>query len=186
MRTGVVVGKPQPITIEEGVLPTFATPSGKIELHSKQLADAGFDPIPEHRPPEEPPPGHFRLLFGRHPVHTFGRTTNNRFLSEVYSENEVWVNARAAEEAGFRAGEKAVLVNQDGVRSAPIRVKPTERIRPDCVYMVHGYGHDAAGLRFARGRGASDSELVTRYVTDPIMGGTGMNVNFVRLEKVQA
>jgi thiosulfate reductase/polysulfide reductase chain A len=77
-------------------------------------------------------------------------------------------------------------VNQDGVRSAPIRVKPTERIRPDCVYMVHGYGHDAVGLRFARGRGASDSELVTRYVTDPIMGGTGMNVNFVRLEKVQA
>ena len=31
-------------------------------------------------------------------------------------------------------------------------------------------------------RGASDAELVTQYKVDPIMGGTGMNVNFVRLE----
>jgi thiosulfate reductase/polysulfide reductase chain A len=51
---------------------------------------------------------------------------------------------------------------------------------------VHGYGHDARGLRFAHRRGASDSRLVTRYVVDPIMGGTGMNVNFVRIERVEA
>ena len=65
-------------------------------------------------------------------------------------------------------------------------MKATQRIRSDCVYMVHGYGHDAKGLRFARGRGASDSKLVTRAKVDPIMGGTGMNVNFVRLERVTA
>ncbi len=49
--------------------------------------------------------------------------------------------------------------------------------------MVHGFGHSAKGLRFARGRGASDSELTTRYKNDPIMGATGMNVNFVRIER---
>ena len=27
-----------------------------------------------------------------------------------------------------------------------------------------------------------DAQLVTRYETDPLMGGTGMNVNFVTLE----
>ena len=75
-----------------------------------------------------------------------------------------------------------VLVNQDGVRSNPVRARVTQRIRGDCVYMVHGYGHSAKGMRFARGRGASDTELVTRFKTDPIMGGTGMNVNFVRIE----
>jgi thiosulfate reductase/polysulfide reductase chain A len=47
--------------------------------------------------------------------------------------------------------------------------------------MVHGFGHTAGGLKFARGRGASDASLTTRYKTDPIMGGTGMNVNFVRI-----
>ncbi len=183
MTTGVIEGPPSPITIEDGLEPSFATPSGKIELYSRQLADSGFDPMPVYRAPEEPPPGSFRLLFGRAPMHTFGRTTNNRFLSEVHDENEVWVNARIARERGIADRERVTLVNQDGVRSAPIRVRATERIRPDCVYMVHGYGHTAKGLRFARGRGASDAELVTRVAVDPIMGGTGMNVNVVTIEK---
>jgi thiosulfate reductase/polysulfide reductase chain A len=29
----------------------------------------------------------------------------------------------------------------------------------------------------------SDAQLVTRIATDPLMGGTGMNVNFVTLER---
>ncbi len=180
---GVHLGAPAPVYFEDGAAPVFDTPSGKIELFSQQLADAGFAPIPEYTPPEEPPAGSFRLLFGRTSAHTFGRTTNNRFLSEVYSENEAWLNAAAAAELGLENGDRVVLTNQDGVRSEPIRLKATERIRPDCVYMVHGYGHDAKGLTFARGRGASDSRLVTRVKIDPLMGGTGMNVNFVTVEK---
>jgi len=184
--TGVVLGEPQPTSIDEGLEPVFGTPSGKIEIYSERLAQAGFHPLPEYTPPEPPPPGHMRLLFGRTPTHTFGRTTNNRFLSQVYDHNEVWVNAQRAEELGFADGEKVVLVNQDGVRSEPLPLKATQRIRPDCVFMVHGYGHDSKALRFAYRRGASDSRLITRYATDPIMGGTGMNVNFVRIEKVTA
>jgi thiosulfate reductase/polysulfide reductase chain A len=122
-------------------------------------------------------------------MHTFGRTTNNRFLAQVMSENQVWVNASAAAEvpggAPLKSGDLVVLVNQDGVRSAPVRAKVTERIRGDCVYLVHGFGHTANGLKFARGRGASDSQLVTRVKVDPIMGGTGMNTNFVRIERVE-
>ena len=188
-RTGVVTGQVVPVSEEEGLQLTFDTPTGKIELHSQTLADAGFHPIPVFEPPEEPPAGMFRLLFGRAPVHTFGRTTNNRFLSQVFSENELWINIDAVASLPHFAnpkpvnGELVVLVNQDGVRSDPIKLKITERIRGDCVYMVHGYGHKAKGLRFARNRGASDSDLVTRYKVDPIMGGTGMNVNFVRLER---
>ncbi len=75
-----------------------------------------------------------------------------------------------------------MLVNQDGARSGPVRAKVTERIRGDCVYLVHGWGQEAKRLGYAYGRGASDAALVTRYKVDPIMGGTGMNVNFVRLE----
>lgn len=182
-RTGVALGKPVPVFIEEGLEPTFDTPSGKIELFSQRLQDAGFDPMPVFRPPKEPPDGHYRLLIGRTPVHTFGRTTNNRFLSEVVDGNEVWMNAQAAAELGLKNGEMVVLVNQDGVRSEPVPLKATQRIRRDCVYLVHGYGHDAPGLRFAHRRGASDARLMTRYETDPIMGGTGMNVNFVKVER---
>ena len=188
-RTGVVLGEKVPVCEEEGLQLSFDTESKKIELHSAQLANLGFHPLPEFVPPEEPSPGMFRMLSGRAPMHTFGRTTNNRFLSQVFSENEVWINADAAraipgfEERPLRSGDRVVLVNQDGVRSRPVLARVTQRIRGDCVFMVHGYGHTAKGLRFARGRGASDSELTTRYKTDPIMGGTGMNVNFVRIER---
>ena len=75
-----------------------------------------------------------------------------------------------------------MLRNQDGVVSNRVRLKATQRIRPDCVYMVHGFGHTARGLRSAYGRGASDAELITRYATDPLMGGTGTNINFVTVE----
>ena len=66
--------------------------------------------------------------------------------------------------------------------SKPVRVRATERIRPDCVYMVHGFGHTARGMAARSKKGASDSRLITRYAVDPLMGGTGMSVNFVTLE----
>jgi thiosulfate reductase/polysulfide reductase chain A len=182
--SGVVLGKPVATCEEEGLPVSVPTDSKKIELRSEQLAKLGFDPLPQYYPQEEGPPGHFRLLSGRAPTHTFGRTTNNRLLSEPYPENEVWVNAAAAAAlpTPIKSGDWVMLVNQDGARSGPVRAKVTERIRGDCVYLVHGWGQTARRLRYAYGRGASDSELVTRYKTDPIMGGTGMNVNFVKLE----
>ncbi|MCP5120387.1 MAG: molybdopterin-dependent oxidoreductase, partial [bacterium] len=157
------------------------TPSGKIEFYSPLLAQAGFDPVPRYRPHEEPPPGYMRLLFGRSPLHTFGRTTNNPILTSIVGENNVWINRGKGEQLGLRNGQKIRLVNQDGIRSNIVRAKLTRRIRPDCVYMVHGFGHKAPRLT-ANGRGASDSDLVSRYKTDPIMGGTGMFVNFVAVE----
>ncbi len=192
LRRGVITGKPDAMTEDEGLALTFETPSRKIELFSQQLADSGFDPIPEYRPHPDVPAGMFRLLSGRAAAHTFGRTTNNRFLAQVYPENEVWVNADAArsiagfEEAPLRNGDYVVLENQDGVRSLPVRAKVTERIRGDAVFLVHGFGHTAKGLAFAKGRGACDSGLTTKFEVDPIMGGTGMNVNFVRILRAEA
>ncbi len=181
---GVIKKAKDPIYIEDGLVPTFATPTGKIELYSNQMKEAGLPPLPEFVPPEEPPAGQFRLLVGRSPVHTFGRTTNNRELGAIMSENELWVNAKAALEQGLDSKTKVIMVNQDGVRSAPIKVKVTQRIRTDCVYMVHGFGHQAKGLKFAKDRGADDTVLTTKVAIDPVMGGTGMSVNFVRLERV--
>ena len=180
---GVIRGERVPVTTEDGLELSFGTPSKKIELYSKQMADAGLPPLPVYTRHEEPPPGQFRLLFGRTPVHTFGRTTNNRFLSTIYDDNQVWLNAKVAKERGLVDGERVVLVNQDGVVSEPAKLKATQRIRPDCVFVVHGYGHTAPGLRFAKGRGLDDSKLVTKIAVDPIAGTTGMSVNFVAVER---
>jgi len=181
-KTGVMKGKKQPIYIEDGLEPVFDTPSGKIELYSHQLKEAGFDPMPEYTAHPEAPAGMFRLLFGRAPVHSFGRTTNNRVLSQCFRENEIWVNIDMCRELGIKDKDRVILINQDEVRSDPIMVKATRRIRSDCVYMVHGWGRKVKNMRHAYGKGANDSELVTKAAVDPIMGGTGMNVNFVRIE----
>ena len=179
---GVVRGPQPPIYFEEGVAPEFGTPSGKIEFYSPQLAAAGFDPVPRYEPTPEPPPGAFRLLYGRAPMHSFSRTQTNPLLSDVMGENEVWLNAAVAERLGLATGAWVRLRNQDGQVSNRVRVRPTERIRGDCVYMVHGFGHTARGLAPRFRRGASDSGLITRYRRDPLMGGNGMSVNFVTLE----
>jgi thiosulfate reductase/polysulfide reductase chain A len=164
-------------------VPEFFTPSGKIEFYSVQLKDAGFDPVPRHTPPEPGPPGSFRLLYGRAPVHSFSRTQTNPVLSQAMDENEIWVNTDVATRFGLKGGDRVRLKNQDGVVSDPIKVRPTQAIRPDCVYMVHGFGHSSKMLKKAYRKGASDSQLITRYATDPLMGGTGMNINFVTLEQ---
>ncbi len=182
-KQGVVVGKRPPIYYEEGVRPEFSTPSKKIEFYSLQLKEAGFDPVPRHKRPEAGPPGSFRLLFGRAPVHTFSRTQTNPVLAQAMAENELWLNGDVAQRAQLKTGDRVRLRNQDGQLSLPVRVKATQAIRPDCVYLVHGFGHTAKGLARALGRGASDAQLVTQYRTDPLMGGTGMNVNFVTLER---
>jgi thiosulfate reductase / polysulfide reductase chain A len=185
-REGILRGKKQPVYYEEGLRPAFPTPSGKIEFYSLQLQQAGFDPVPVYKRPAEGPPGFYRLLYGRAPVHSFSRTHSNRILSDMMSENEVWINTNTALRHELTNGEYIRLKNQDGVVSNRIRVKVTERIRPDCVYMVHGFGHTSKGLRHAFGKGASDAQMITRYTTDPLMGGTAMNVNFVTFEPAEA
>ncbi len=181
-KEGIIKGPKKPIYIEEGVTPEFPTPSGKIEFYSLQLQQAGFDPVPKFKRPEQPQDGFYRLLFGRAPVHTFSRTQSNRILSDMMAENEVWINNDVAEKWGIRNAQYIRLKNQDGVVSNKVKVKVTERIRTDCVFMVHGFGHTSKMLRSAFGKGASDTNLVTRYNIDPLMGGTGMNVNFVTFE----
>ena len=59
----------------------------------------------------------------------------------------------------------------------------TERIREDCVYMVHGFGQLSKGLSKAFRRGADDQQLISSYPVDPICGGTGMRCTFVKLVK---
>jgi thiosulfate reductase/polysulfide reductase chain A len=158
----------------------FYTNSGKIELYSTALAAEGFDPMPVYSPHEEPPQGYYRLNYGRAPMHTFGRTANNALLKDLMEENAVWINPRVAGEWGIENGQYIWLENQDGVRSSfPVRARVTERIRWDSVFIVHGFGHTNKKLSRAYGRGASDSELITRVLVDPIMGGTGMRGNFV-------
>lgn len=165
--------------------PLFGTRSGKIELYSPMLKELGFDPLPRYTPVADPPPGSFRLLYGRTPAHSFARSENNAWLNALMPENQVWINREAARDLRLEDGQEVILENQDGVRSLPVRVRITAGIRRDCVYMAHGFGHQSKALRLAYRKGASDTQLMTRIAIDPLMGGTGMRVNFVRVHRME-
>ena len=169
----------RPLYFREGQDARFFTPSRKIELYSQQLAEKGFDPMPVYTPPEPVPNGYYRLNYGRMPAHTFGKTTNNPLLFQLAPENQLWVNPLVASEHGLASGDYVRLASREGAISGTIRVRVTERIGPDSVFMAHGFGHKSKRLRLAAGAGADDSELMTNVKVDPIMGGTGMRGNFV-------
>jgi len=159
---------------------TFNTNTGKIELFSTEFQENGFDPMPSFTQHPEPPTGYYRLIYGRAPMHTFSRTANNPNLHDLKKENSIWINPKVASLWGLNKDQYIWIKNQDGVVSKfPVKVRITERIRWDSIYMVHGFGHSDKKLSRAYGRGASDSDMITNVMVDPIMGGTGMRGNFV-------
>lgn len=172
--------KGRSIYLQEGESMHFGTPTGKIELYSTEFEKNGFDPLPNYTAHPEPPQNHYRLIYGRAPMHTFSRTANNPNLTDLMDENKLWLNPKVARIWGLKNDQEVWLKNQDGaVSSFPIKVRITERIRWDSVYMVHGFGHARKELTRAYGKGASDTEMITTVPVDPIMGGTGLRANFV-------
>ncbi|MCK5907859.1 MAG: hypothetical protein KAG37_09725, partial [Flavobacteriales bacterium] len=80
----------------------------------------------------------------------------------------------------LKTGQEIWLKNQDDVISQfPGKVRVTERIRHDSIYIIHGFGHTNKKLTRAYGKGIADSDLITNVKVDPITGGTGMRSNFV-------
>ena len=71
----------------------------------------------------------------------------------------------------------------NGIVSHKVRVRVTERIGPDSVFMAHGFGHKSKRLRLTAGVGADDASLMHNIKIDPLMGGTGMRANFVTFVK---
>ena len=168
--------------IEDGAEHHFNTPSGKIELYSQKLKDLGLDPVPVFTPHEQPPANYFRLIYGRAPMHTFSKTINSPHLNDLRSENNLWINPRVAKIWNLKSGQLVWLKNQDEVISSfPIKVRLTERIRWDSVYMVHGFGHKDPKMTRSYGKGINDTEMITKVMVDPLMGGTGMRGNFVTI-----
>jgi thiosulfate reductase/polysulfide reductase chain A len=95
-------------------------------------------------------------------------------------ENTIWINPKVAKNWQIKNNQYIRLKNQDGIESSfPVKARVTERISWNAVYMVHGFGHSDKKLTRAYGKGASDSELISNVMIDPLMGGTGMRGNFV-------
>lgn len=159
------------------------TESGKVQLAVEDFDDEDLDAIPKFEPTPAPPKGFTRLVYGRAPMHTFSRTMNNKWLHNEMPENKLWLNDKVAAKLHIKNDEEIILENQDGKRSNPIKVLVTPGIRPDTVFMYHGFGSKSKHLSRAYGKGAADGFLMTNVVADPFIGADSKRTNFVRIIK---
>jgi thiosulfate reductase/polysulfide reductase chain A len=159
---------------------TFSTPSGKIEIYSDTLANAGFSPWPTWEEPAMPGENEFYLLTGKVGQHTQFGTQNNQLLHKYQDDPRLWMNVEAAKNLGLEDGDLVKVTSEVG--EVKIALHATPAIRLDCVYLTPGFGHLSKGLRTAYGVGANDSVLHVTY-TDPISGSQALSQTFVNVEK---
>ena len=154
------------------------TKSGKIEIYSDKYAENGLDPLPVYTAPEAPPAGRFRLLVGRHAYFTHGTTQNNAYLHDLMPENTLWLNADEARKMGLKNGRMVKVKSPVGEEI--LRLEVTEKIRPDCVYLAHGFGVLSKGLTRIYGKGGNDANLLEDKAC-PISGNVAMHQTFVEI-----
>jgi thiosulfate reductase/polysulfide reductase chain A len=158
----------------------FNTPSGKIEIYSETLANAGFSPWPTWEEPPVPGENEFYLLTGKVAQHTQFATQNNQLLHKYSEEPRLWMNTKSASKLGLENGDWVQITSAVGKAHSILHA--TEAIRPDCVYLTPGFGHLSKGLTTGFGVGACDSALHVTY-TDPISGGQALTQTFVSVKK---
>jgi len=208
---GVLTFKTGKENLEEARIPEkypAPTPSGRLEIYS--LLFAGFvkehgprnlwDPLVAYVQPQwkadakdvyEPTGNEFFFAHGKTPLMSYTATTNNPLLMSLVEHHDLelerfglWINAQTAKRLGIKAGDRVKVTNtiaQD--YSIEMKAYPTEKIRPDTVFMLAPFGTENAKATTASRKGVALNKLVPlRY--DAIVGGFRANEFTVRVEKI--
>ena len=154
------------------------TKSGKIEIYSQKYADKGLDPLPVYKDPADGPAGQYRLILGRNAYMTHGTTANNAYLSELMPQNHIWLHTAEAKKMSLKNGQMVRV--KSPLATETLHLLVTEKIRPDCVYLSHGFGVLSRGQSRIFGKGGSDAALVEDNV-EPISGNMAMHQTFVQI-----
>jgi len=159
------------------------TDSEKVECYLPNLAEKGIDPMPVWRDEYniKIPKDKFLMLTGRHAQFTQSGTANNSVLRDLILENYIWINQREADKKDIKFGEKVKVTSKVG--SVIIRAYPTEKIAPNQVFFIHGFGEESSELTWAYRSGANDNEIINDTI-EPIYGAAVMHETFVDIIKV--
>jgi thiosulfate reductase/polysulfide reductase chain A len=159
------------------------TMSQKVECNLTNLAKKGIDPMPIWRDDYlmEIPDDKFLMLTGRHAQFTQTGTANNSMLKDLMPENYVWINKRVAKKKNIEFGDKVEVTSKIG--TVTIRAYPTEKISPNQIFFIHGFGEESSELTWAYRSGASDNEIIDDNI-EPIYGAAAMHETFVEIIKV--
>ncbi len=159
------------------------TQSQKVECNIANLAKKGIDPMPTWRDEYNfnVPEGKFRMLTGRHAQFTQSGTANNAMLRDLIMENYLWINKRVAKKMGIEFGDRVEVKSSIG--KVTIKAYPTEKIAPNSVFFVHGFGEESEALTWAYRNGGNDN-LVIEDRIEPVYGAAAMHETNVEIRKV--
>ncbi len=181
-KKGFIVFKKRPVYEYDPEMLYFKTPSGKIELFSKEFEENGFPPLPEYSRAPQPPEGKLRLTVGKVSMHTHARTQNNKWLTELYPENMVWLHPSDARKFNIKNGDKVRLVSGT-YKTDKAKAYVTERIYPGLIFAAHGFGRLTKGFIRTYRKGIYDNLLMDKPTFDPISHAHGYENTFVTVEK---
>jgi thiosulfate reductase / polysulfide reductase chain A len=165
----------------------FPTPSGKIEIESAVLKQAGLQSLPPYEAKAAPADDHFLLLIGRTATLTHGQSFNNPILNEIAPEQMLWIHPDRARPLGIGNGD-TVEIHGGGSYVGRIKAKVTPWIHPEAVFMLHGYGATVPLATRALGRGVADQRLQQGklYDFDPAGGGCALTETIVQIKPAEA
>jgi thiosulfate reductase/polysulfide reductase chain A len=164
---------------EEG----FRTSSGRIEVSSDTLKEAGYDPLPAYTeaervlPDEEYP---FQLVNAKMQFHCNVQAQNNPYLLGIEDENRAELNPRDAQALDILDGDRIEIASPQ--HKAVIAVRLREAVQPGVVKVIdeHGFGRRNGGP--ARGKGTQVNPI-SETRANPISGEIGYNECKVSIRK---
>lgn len=161
----------------------FATPSGKMEIYSKELERAGYDPLPvyyDYLEVESQESGlskseierKYPLILTKHNsyVYLHSQFRNIPLLRQIEPEPLVEIHPQTAKEMAVNDGDWVVVESARGSIKAKVQI--TNRAHLKVVFMVHGWEE------------ANINALITSKVRAPIPGSPPTRECRVRIGRI--
>ena len=155
------------------------TPSGKIEIYSKTLAEAGYDPIPVYKEPSQSPiqspelAREYPLILNtgaRVPEYTHWQMRSISALRRQAPEPVAEIHPDTARKHGIGDGDLILVETRKG--QIRVKAKTTEAMMAGVVNVLHGWEGDA-----------NESRLTELEARDPVTGYTEMRALACRIKK---
>jgi thiosulfate reductase/polysulfide reductase chain A len=155
----------------------------KVVFNFKNLASKGIDSMPAWHDDWNfsVPKDQFRLITGRHAQFTQSGTTNNLMLRDLIPTNYIWINNQVCDKMGIAFGDTVEVKSNIG--KITIMAYPTNKIAPNQIFMLHGFGGSSKEMEMAYGNGANDALLIEDKI-EPVYGAAVMHETNVEIRKV--
>jgi anaerobic selenocysteine-containing dehydrogenase len=137
-----------------GFKPDKLNKSGYFELYSELLEMKAIPPLPSYVAiPEHEKMGSGDLILTTYkvPVHIHSRSSNCKWLTEIYHDNPAMINTVTAKQLGIKNGDKIKVKSEAGEITTTANV--TDAVVPGAIAISHHVGRWEYG-RYASGKKA--------------------------------